>query len=175
MSGWIVLLVIFGLINAFSSPGKKKKKAQTRRQGSAQQAAAPNPSPQPKPQQTRVPYTKEEWAAFLNELNDAGTPTKAAPKKSKAKNAAKKSAPQSSAQTRPDPFEDRTLTYEGESHEEHAKHLRRIEEEEARYQQERDALDELRSANLEKLRTAVVMSEVLGKPVSLRPRVGYRR
>ena len=63
-----------------------------------------------------------------------------------------------------------TISTQGESRAEHAQHRRRILEEEARLQAEKDALEELRSANLEKLRSAVIMSEVLGKPVALRGR-----
>ena len=108
--------------------------------------------------------------------------------KKKAEEAKRKAAiPQSAAPPRPQPKPapqpaaglhtelEGYSSFEGESHEEHAEHLRRIEEEEAQRRQEREALDDLREANLDRLRAAVVMSEVLGKPVSLRPRVGYHR
>ena len=168
MGGFIPLLIIFAIIESIVSKNKKKAE-QAKKAGGAQRAAQPKPKskpkPQPKPQQVRVPYTKEEWSAFLNELNrDIASDEprrKAAP------------APQPRVELHSE-FEEGS-SFEGESHEEHAKHLRRIEEEEALHRQELEALNDLREANLDKLRAAVVMSEVLGKPVSLRPRVGYHR
>ena len=168
MSGWIVLLVIFGLINAISSPNKKKKKAHTKRQDGAQRAAPPKPKTPHQPKQARVPYTKEEWAAYLAEMSGVSAPKKDAPKKAE-------HAPEPRLVTELHQEMESSFSMEGESHEEHAEHRRRIEEEEALHQQERDAIADLRAANLDKLRAAVVMSEVLGKPVSLRPRTGYHR
>lgn len=59
---------------------------------------------------------------------------------------------------------------QGESAEEHAAHLAKIHTEEERLHQTQQTLQEIRNLNRKKLRSAVVMSEVLGKPVSLRSR-----
>ena len=176
MDGLIAILVIFAIINAITSKNKKKaeeakKKAgmpqsATQPQRPAQPQSRPKPHPRsqarPQPQQVRIPYSKEEWAAYLSALNSGAA-----------------ASPKPAPAPKPEPelhegYEGMVST-QGESAEEHAKHHRRIQEEEARRQQEYDALADLREANLDKLRAAVVMSEVLGKPVSLRPRTGYRR
>ena len=167
MNGLITILVIFGIINAITSKNKKKAE-QAKRGGAAQHAEQqrpkpkPQPKPQPKPRQVRIPYNKEEWAAYLSAMSGGAA---ASPK------------PAPTPRPEPEHYEgyEGMISTQGESAEEHAEHHRRIEEEEAQRQQERDALADLREANLDRLRAAVVMSEVLGKPVSLRPRTGYRR
>ena len=63
-----------------------------------------------------------------------------------------------------------SISTQGESAAEHAMHRQKILAREEAIRREHEALQEVRSLNLKKLRTAVVMSEVLGKPVSLRPR-----
>ena len=63
-----------------------------------------------------------------------------------------------------------SISTQGESAAEHAQHRRKILAEEEELRREHEELLEIRSMNLQKLRTAVVMSEVLGKPVSLRRR-----
>ena len=168
MGGLIPLLIIFSIIEAIVSKNKKKAEEAKRKAAIPQSAAQPKPKPrpQPKPQQVRIPYTKEEWNEFLTELNGDIAPEK--PKK-------QKPAPARRPLTELHSEFESAPSSEGESHEEHAEHLRRIEEEEAQHRQEREALNDLREANLDRLRAAVVMSEVLGKPVSLRPRVGYHR
>lgn len=65
------------------------------------------------------------------------------------------------------------ISTQGESAEEHAAHLAKIHTEEERLHQTQQTLQEIRNLNRKKLRSAVVMSEVLGKPVSLRSR-NYR-
>ncbi len=62
---------------------------------------------------------------------------------------------------------------QGESPEEHAVHQALIAVQEAMQHQEQEKLESLQNARLEELRTAVVMSEVLGKPVALRRRYRY--
>ena len=171
MDGLIAILAIIWIANALLS-GSKKKKQQAKAKGGAQRAAAqPKPAPKPavaKPaapktrpasKQVRIPFSKEEWAAYLNELSEGLTPPEAQP-----------------AAPRHDEFSgEGSVSTQGESQEEHAEHHRRIADEEARLHQEREALNDLRAANLSKLRAAVVMSEVLGKPVALRPRTGYHK
>lgn len=68
-----------------------------------------------------------------------------------------------------------TISTQGESAEEHAEHLRRAAAEEQARRLARETLRDLRSARREKLQSAVVMSEILNKPVSLRPRAGLHR
>lgn len=63
-----------------------------------------------------------------------------------------------------------TISTQGESAEEHARHRQKILAEEEAIRMEHEALQEIRHMNLQKLRTAVVMSEILDKPVSLRRR-----
>lgn len=63
-----------------------------------------------------------------------------------------------------------SISTQGESAAEHALHRERILAREEALRREHEELLEIRSMNLQKLRTAVVMSEVLGKPVSLRRR-----
>ena len=178
MDGLIVLLVIIGVINAITSKKKQAKQAKKRAaQAQAFENAIPKaqtkskPRPQPKPQsrpkpkvderQMRIPFTREEWKAYLSEMSEELVEKKAA------------SAP--IAHDDGESFHEGFISTQGESIEEHAEHRRKIAEEEAQHRQEREALNDLRNANREKLRAAVVMSEVLGKPVALRPRIGYHR
>ena len=174
MGQLIAIFLIIGILNTLTS--NKKKKKQNAQKSGAQRAAAVQPKQQPKPaaqqskpasakrqpaQQQRIPFTKAEWKAYLNELSAELPPKAEAPAP----------APVEFAEELGEGF----VSTQGESFEEHAEHRRKIAEEEARRHQEREALDDLRNANLEKLRAAVVMSEVLGKPVALRPRTGYHR
>ena len=179
MDGLIVLLVIFGIINAITSKNKKEKqakksaaqaqafesaipKAQTKAKPRPQPKAKPQPKPKADERQTRLPFTREEWKAYLNELSEELVATKAASSSKPAYDEGER-------------FHEGFISTQGESAEEHAEHRRRIAEEEAQRHQELEALNDLRHANREKLRAAVVMSEVLGKPVALRPRIGYHR
>ena len=66
-----------------------------------------------------------------------------------------------------------SISTQGESPEEHARHRQRILAEEAQRRAEHETLQEVRHMNLQKLRTAVVVSEILDKPVSLRRRRPY--
>ena len=167
MDGLIAILVIMFIFNLATSGSRKKKKQQAAQKGSAQRMADVQPKQKPKPAprqpkrnaQQRIPFTKEEWKAYLNELSEDIAP----------KDAISASIHEDSGAS------EGFVSTQGESFEEHAEHRRRMAEEEARFHQEREALDDLRNANLEKLRAAVVMSEVLNKPVALRPRTGYRR
>lgn len=139
--------------------------------------------------QVKIPYTREEWSKFLKENAPAGTKTSAQKDVSKAilrsgdatlisdleagqakyesgegREFQKLNAQRLTAEKlRPD-----AKHHEGESHAEHAGHKLRIAAEEEALRRERAELQELRNVNLKKLRAAVVMSEVLGKPVALR-------
>ena len=161
----IVVFLLVSLINTLTS--RKKKRKQAEQKGGAQRAAAqpqakakPNPAPKPKAQpQQRIPFSREEWKAYLMEMAAQQEPK-----------------PMTVAPARPaEDAHEGFVSTQGESAEEHAEHHRRIVEEEMQRHQEREMLEDLRNANLEKLRAAVVMSEVLGKPVALRERTGLHR
>ena len=61
---------------------------------------------------------------------------------------------------------------EGETREEHRRHLAELHKREAEEQRASEMARELSEMNLQKLRRAVVMAEVLGKPVALKKRRG---
>ena len=165
MDGLISLLILIGIFSSLSK--KKKKKAQ--KQAAQQQTPVSKPS---KPAgQVKIPYTKEEWKAYLESLEQPKEPApKPRPVKTvQAETPVKKT--KSVLQLDHDEPEG-TVSTQGESAAEHAEHRQKILAEEARIREQQETLQELRHMNRQKLRRAVVMSEVLGKPVSLRPR-GY--
>ena len=216
MDGLIVILLIIIGVAAKSSKKKKQQAQQRARQAGydeisavppplmrkeAQKAGEKTPAAdsadlsekgKTKDAKPKLPYTKEDWAELLTEMDGSAADTK-----QRAAKALLRSGDSSliaemetgvSAQSEKEAHEGRkfqTLTaqrltaerlrpdarhLEGESHKEHAAHKQRIADEEARLHREREELNELRNVNLKKLRSAVVMSEVLGKPVALRPR-----
>ena len=182
LDGLIVLLIIIGVVTSISKSNKKKKAA-------AAQKRAEVPSPaQQKAGPTKIPYTREEWEQFLADAEGeaAAKPTPA--KKAAAKPAAPKPAPQKRKANAPqmnvaapapaamstgsialDPRQ----SVEGETEAEHAAHRLRAAQEDMRIGVERAAEQALAEVNLQTLRSAVVMKEILDKPVSLRPRRRY--
>ena len=182
LDGLIVLLIIIGVVTSISKSNKKKKAATA-------QKRAEEPSPaQPKAGPTKIPYTREEWEQFLADAEGeaAAKPTPA--KKAAAKPAAPKPAPQKRKASAPqmnvaapapaamstgsialDPRQ----SVEGETEAEHAAHRLRAAQEDMRIGVERAAEQALAEVNLQTLRSAVVMKEILDKPVSLRPRRRY--
>lgn len=154
MDGLIALLIVIAVVNALTSGRRKKRQEAQRRalQGAQQAQAAQKPKPRPARQSPRTqaqPSTPEELQAHLAAMD---------------------------AQSRPaSKREEGKISTQGESEAEHAEHRRRIAAEEAARRLEHETLRDLREANRDKLRTAVIMSEVLGKPIALRPRTGYRR
>ena len=189
MDGLIIVLLIIGLVSRI---GKKKKQEQNRkRQAGFNEAAElkreekkPSPAkkiadalemveseakqlkiPLPKPEVRRE--TKDAVVKAILRSGDSGLISQM-----NARSGAEAKQPAGEGQAfeklnaqRLRPEEKHR---EGESRLEHAAHRARIAEEEARLHQQRTELQELRSMNLKKLRTAVVMGEVLGKPVALR-------
>lgn len=151
MDGLIALLVVIAVVNALTSGRRKKRQEAQRRafQGAQQAQAAQKPKAQQRPRPQAQPSTPEELRAHLAAMDAQSKP---APKR-----------------------EEGAISTQGESEAEHAEHRRRIAAEEAARRLEREALRDLREANRDKLRTAVIMSDVLSKPVALRPRTGYRR
>ena len=183
LDGLIALLIIIGIVTSISKSSKKKKAAEAQRK-----AERPAPA-QPKAGAVKIPYTREEWAEFLKEEGvpeavvqpkPTAQPEKAvkaaapATQKRRAKvvqavAAAPKPAPATTGSIALDPRQG----VEGETEAEHAAHRLRAEREEARIQIERAAEQVQTEVNLQTLRRAVVMKEILDKPVSLRPRRRY--
>ena len=66
MDSLIGILILIGIFSSFSK--KKKQKAQKQ----TAQTQSPVPQPAPKPEklsgQTKIPFTKEEWDAFLEDV-----------------------------------------------------------------------------------------------------------
>ena len=182
LDGLIVLLIIIGVVTSISKSNKKKKAA-------AAQKRAEVPSPaQPKADPTKIPYTREEWEQFLADAEGEAAAKPAPAKKAAAKPAAPKPAPQKRKASAPqmnvaapapaamstgsialDPKQ----SVEGETEAEHAAHRLRAAQEDMRIGVERAAEQALAEVNLQTLRSAVVMKEILDKPVSLRPRRRY--
>ena len=179
LDGLIALLIIIGVVTSISKSSKKKKATEA-------QKRAEKPSPaQPKAGATKIPYTREEWAQFLKE---EGVPEpKAQPKPAAAKleDVAKVSAAilqkrraqaaqqgvaapacEAAGSIAPDPRQG----VEGETEAEHAAHRLRAEAAEALRDRAEETRQALAAMNLQALRSAVVMKEILDKPVSLRPR-----
>ncbi len=181
MDGLIVLLIIIGVVTSISKSNKKKKAA-------AAQKRVESPSPaQPKAGTTKIPYTREEWEAFLADAEGEAaakpTPAKKAVKPASPKPAPQKrkantpqmnvAAPAPAAMSTGSIALDPKQSVEGETETEHAAHRLRAEREEQRIHVERAAEQALAEVNLQALRSAVVMKEILDKPVSLRPRRRY--
>lgn len=185
MDSLIGLLIIIGIISKLAKKNKQQKK---------DAASSPVGKAQAARQDTAIPFSRDEWTQFLKQTGIPGPEKKAAEPAEKKKPAAvpgqvqmdeirelrnavvkQRAARKTAAEPAVKPAlqhddPEGTISTQGETHAEHAAHRRRILAEEERLQQEMDALAELRNANLQKLRTAVVMSEVLGKPVALRGR-----
>ena len=154
MDALIVLLVIGGLIvSLVKKAGAKRKKSD-----SAQ-------TPEPKAESgERIPYTKEEWAKYLASQGIA---------RGKANPAAQTAKP--AAQTAPRvpkaPVAAASavgVQIEGESEAEHGEHIRRILAGEAEARQRCETARELRRVNRERLRSAIVLREILDPPISMR-------
>ena len=209
MDGLIVILMIIIGIAAKSSKKKKQQARQRARQaGYDEISAVPPPlmrknAPKAKaadlPEtedaeaaKPKIPYTKEDWAKLIAEMDGSAADAKRRAAKTLLRSGDSSLIAEMETGVSSQPEKEahegqkfQTLTaqrlnaerlrpdarhFEGESHKEHAAHKLRIAEEEARLHREREELKELRNVNLKKLRSAVVMSEVLGKPVALRPR-----
>ncbi|MDO5323094.1 MAG: hypothetical protein Q4G06_03685 [Clostridia bacterium] len=177
MDGLIALLIIIGVVTSISKSGKKKKAAEAQRK-----AEKPSPA-QPKASATKIPYTREEWEQFLADAEGEAAAKPAPAKKAAAKPAAQKrkvSAPQMNVAA-PAPAAmstgsialDPKQSVEGETEAEHAVHRLRAAQEDMRIGVERAAEQAFAEVNLQALRSAVVMKEILDKPVSLRPRRRY--
>ena len=171
MDGLIVILILVGILSSFS-----KKKKETQKRAAHARPAGPQPEARPikKSGQTKIPFNKEEWEAFLaeakaQEKKPVSPPMRKAKPVSSAKAAKPEKAPAPVLLLDHDEPEG-TVSTQGESAAEHAEHRQKVMVEEACLREHQETLQELRHMNRQKLRQAVVMSEILGKPVSLRPR-----
>jgi len=188
MDGLITILILFGLYAVrLSNKSVKKMRQQQQKQRALIETAETM-------KQEKIPFSKDEWTAYLKEMDPGKKKSapiarktvetrvknvlgddalqqiqKAVPVQAKA---SKPIAPAPAFNNDHDEPEG-TVSTQGESAVEHARHRQKVLGEEARLRQQQETLQELRHLNRQKLRSAVVMSEVLGKPVSLRPR-GYR-
>lgn len=172
----LIVLLIFICIFAVSTSQRKKKAR--KKDDPVQRAVSAGKSSV----QTKIPFSKGEWTNFLKELESADGAQKPRLPKGKpasakqndavsAKQTFSKATKSAAPVSVPDPeYAEGTVSSQGESDAEHALHLKKVRAAEQAQQQEHEALLELRRMNREKLRSAVVMSEVLDKPVSLRSR-----
>lgn len=113
-----------------------------------------------------IPFTKEEWDKFLGSIGE---------KKPAAVKAEVQPSPEgriSLKQAMPEGFSPKLKSTQGESEEEHRRHLEKIARQEKLRQEKLETAQEIRSMNRQKMRQAVVMSEILGKPVALRGKRG---
>lgn len=197
MDSLIVILLIIGLVSSISKKNKKKQQQQQRARQAGYDAVSAVPAPpmrvdaqNTKPSNPKVPYTKEDWAKLLAEKDNSAANAKQRAAKAPLRGGDSSLIVEMEAGVSSQPGKEahegqkfQTLTaqrlnaqrlrpdvrhLEGESRREHEAHKQRIAEEEARLHREREELRELRNVNLKKLRSAVVMSEVLGKPIALR-------
>ena len=181
MDGLIVMLIIFGIISRLNKKKKKQEqasKAAQKAEAFAEAAAvetikaakkAVKTVPEPvkkaavpivKAVQQEIPFTKEEWDRFLGNM-EGKKPEKARPSAGKQIPAKQPMAEGISAPLK---------STQGESEEEHRKHLEKIAADEKLHREKIETAREIRSMNRQKMRQAVVMSEILGKPVALRGR-----
>lgn len=178
LDGLIALLIIIGLVTSISKSNKKKKAAQ------AQKAA----KPAAQAGEVRIPYTREEWAQFLEQEHIPKPKAPPKPAAAKPEDVAKVAAAvlekhraQAAQRSVPTPAPapsgsiavDANQGVEGETEAEHAAHRMRAARAEARRRSECAEAQAVAQVNLQALRSAVVMKEILDKPVSLRPRRRY--
>lgn len=176
MDALIVLFIVIGIVNAVTSSKNKKKKQAERRafQQARQQTRA---QAREAAGQARMSLSPEELQGHLRAMEargkapapehgayEASAPHRDAPRPAEPQVV----APERTLRpTEPHGGEGRIST-QGESEAEHAEHRLRVAAEEARQRQQREELRDLRAAERQKLRAAIVMSEILDRPVALR-------
>lgn len=167
MEGLIAILIMIGAIVLKSSKTKNKANQQaSRNQGFREAAQTLNP----KPDQPAISMKK--WAEYLMQADspkaEAPKPKPEAPKPKPAKPKVKPPKPAAEKPAADTPLREGSISTQGESEAEHAEHRRKILAEEAKRREEYEAHQELRNLNLKRLRSAIVMREILDKPVALR-------
>ena len=179
MDGLIGILVLIGIFSSLSKKKKQKAQKKVSRSWPIEPQSEPRQAPRPEkvPGQAKIPFTKEEWDNFLADIEEPKV--KSVPRPAKPVKKENPAKPKKPVKT-PAPVllldhdePEGTVSTQGESAAEHAEHRQKVLAEEIRLREQQETLQELRHLNRRKLRQAVVMSEVLGKPVSLRPR-SYR-
>ena len=197
---WIVVLLI--VIGAIVNSSKKKQQAQKKAEKSWQNAAdALDRVEESRPKGRISPAAKKELTDFFKSfggevLDEIGHGIPGAVKafsERKSVNMPRKEAVSQPAAAigKPAPAMGGSLNYvpaeyvpmasaqlkpdrpEGESFAEHAAHLDRMRAEEEHIHSARAQAAELRNMNLRRLRQAVIMSEVLDRPVALRRQKRY--
>lgn len=182
MDALIVLFIIGGIIVSLASKSKKQKKQNPE----AEKPAAPAPAPAPE----KIPYTKEEWAKYLREMGIGAKGAAAAKTEAPPKPAAgaafsgegavnyvqvKPSAPPAGSPEMAERMRRAveqgmpgSVAVQGESEAEHAEHLEKMRAADLQAHQQSQTVRELRQMNRARLRQAVVMREILDRPVSMR-------
>ena len=195
MDGLIVLLIVIGVISSISKSNKKKKQRAGAKAVQPKESV-PAAAKVPFSREEWNQYLKESGiggkadkaAAPIKETAQAaqGEHPRADAAKATAQSAAelKRKAAQEAAAPAPKPIRataqangsialDPSQGIEGESEAEHAEHRRKAVEAEAHHRSAVEAQEMLRDVNLRTLRAAVVMKEILDRPVALRPRRRY--
>ena len=160
MRGLIIILAIFSII---SSLNKKKQQEEAQKRKKAFENAFAEPAKELKKAagsaiksvEKDLPFTREDWSEFIEG----------------AKAAERHTAPVTaglSAENLPEGVSHHIRSTQGESEAEHHRHMQKIAADERRRLTEKQQAEDARSAKLRRLRQAVIMSEVLSKPVSLR-------
>lgn len=144
MGGLLAVLFYALIFVFFVRASKRKKNAQS---SGANRSAAKPAKPVPAPAQTNAGAAPVETAH-------------AAP--------VEPSRPGAIAQSLTDFTPSPEFIGEGEAPGEHAEHVQIMEAREQARREHFDALDELRQANVDALRRAVILSEILSEPVALR-------
>ncbi len=180
----IILAAIFGIISSMNKKKKKQEQDAARKQAAQAQAGQAAQTEQQQIEQLRarqqaqraaaqakqpvIPstFTPEEWEAYMNARLD-----KAAPAPEPVKEAAAQPIPAPEVIKQP-VFAQSLDAHEaeGETHAEHAAHNERVQARERAERQRFESLRDRRFASRQRMRDAIVMSEILGKPVSLKKR-----
>lgn len=182
MDALIVLFVIGAFILSLTKKAKKPKKQNP----DAEKTVPPQSAPAEK-----IPFTKEEWNEYLRaqgiaRKQPAAKPVPAAEESAPADLTADKKAVMHNARLQPSapPAGSREMVArirstsergmagavaaQGESEAEHAEHLQRMYAADQENRAQNETLRELRSMNRARLRQAVIMREILDRPVSMR-------
>ena len=189
MDGLIVVLIIIGIVSRMSKNKKKQAEAAKRARARAFADAAEavrNAKKVIEPArrgivravEEEIPFTAADWDAFLkNAVPEKPAAAAVVPEKAEKPSEGMAMKPKPSPEGRkslkqplPEGFSPALKSTQGESHAEHSRHVEKILLEEKQQAQKQQELRSLRSINRQKLREAVIMSEVLGKPVALRAR-----
>lgn len=182
MDGLVILLIIIGIVSRVNKNKKKQEEAKRAKAQAFAEAAhaqavkAVKKAPEPikkaaeaakKAVMEDIPFTKEEWDRFLGNLDEK---PKAAPESGHPLPHVSTEGRISRHQIMPEGMSPALRSTQGESEAEHRRHVEKIAAEEKRLEESVQTRQALTAMNRRKMREAVIMSEVLGKPVALRGR-----